>query len=143
MAFVHGREGYFSIDDNAGTLQDISCYIGNVDLNREADTPEVTTFCDDFRAYITGFRAATISLSGFYDPASSAIDEILEGILTGANNALSKTFEYGPNGNAMGEVRYTGECFMTSYSVSSPVDGVVSFTADFNITGNVTRNTFP
>lgn len=146
MAFIHGKKTYFAIDNNAGTLTNISTYLNNVDFPRDADVPETTTFdptgatCD--RTYIAGLRNATISVSGFFDPASSAVDEILEDILTGTNYETSKTFSYGPEDNTMGNVEYTGECFMTSYSTSSPVDGVTSFTADFQVTGAITRGTY-
>jgi hypothetical protein len=142
VAFEHGKSGFFQLDNNAGTLTDLTGFINNVDFPRDVDTPESTVFGVDDRTYIAGLRGATISISGFWDGASSQVDEVIEGVIAGANAATSKTFEYGPGGGVTGDVRYTGECFPTSYAVSHPVDGIVSFTLDLQITGAVTRNTF-
>lgn len=143
MAFEHGRGGFFQLDNNAGTLFDFSPYVNNVDFPRDMDTPESTVFGNaGDRTYIVGLRGATISVTGFWDGTGSAVDEVIEGIINGANNATSKTFEYGPQGGATGDVRYTGECFPTNYTISHPVDGIVSFTLDLNVTGAITRDTF-
>ena len=132
MAFVHGREGRVVFNEF-----DLSCFFNNVDMSREADTPEVTTFCDDFRAYITGFRGATLSFSGFYDPTTTTgSDEILANSI-GATNA--SIVSYAPNGFAVGEPIYLFRTHSTGYSVSQPVDGVVSITADMNATGTLVR----
>jgi hypothetical protein len=39
-------------------------------------------------------------------------------------------------------VKYTGEAILTSYSISNPVADVVTFSADFQVTGAVTRGTY-
>lgn len=138
MAFVHGRATDFQIDNSAGSLTDLSSFVGNVDFSRDLDTPETTVFGNaGDRSYVAGLRGATISITGFWDPTTTTgPDFILSGIL---GDAASKSFQYGPQGTTTGQIRYTGECFLTSYGTSSPVDGVVGFTADFQITGAVTR----
>ena len=75
----------------------------------------------------------TISISGMYDAT-------VDGYLKGGAEPASRSFEYQPTGTS-GESKYTGECILTSYSLSSPVGDVVTFTADFQVTGDVTRGT--
>ncbi len=141
MAFVHGRSTNFEIDNSGGTLTDISAFTQNVDLSREVDTPETTVYGDIDRTFVTGLRGASFSSSGFWEgTATTGIDDILAGIL-GVSQTIS--FQYGPEGDTMGNVMYSGECILTSYSVSSPVDGVAGYTADFQLTGAVTRDTYP
>jgi hypothetical protein len=89
---------------------------------------------------VSGQSDTTLSISGKYDStAATGPDVVLQGLI---GLETTSTFEYGPEGGATGKVRYTGECFLTGYSVSSPVGDVVSFTADFQISGAVTRGTF-
>lgn len=135
MSFEHGKSTVVKIDNSGGTLTDISAYCNNVDFSRDIDTPEVTTFGDDDREYIIGLRGATMSLSGFWDAT-------LDGVIGQVVGTGELTFEYGPQGSDSGDVRYTGECILQSYSPSSPVDGPASWSADFTITGAITRNTY-
>lgn len=142
MAFEHGKGGYFSYDNDAGTLFVMTAFIENLDFPRDIDVPETTVFSQNDRTYIAGLRGSTISISGFWDGASSQVDEVIELIITGSNSSATKSFEYGPQGNSTGAVKYSGESFVTGYSISHPVDGVVSFTLDIQITAAVTRGTF-
>lgn len=137
MAFEHGKGTVFKLDNSGGTLTDISAYVNNVDFSWEADTPETTVFSLDDRTYIAGLKNATLSVSGFYESANA--DAIL-GVVVGQSASL--TFEYGPQGSSSGAIKYTGECFLTNYSIGSPVDGVVTFSADFQITAAVSRTTY-
>lgn len=140
MAKTHGKETAFTITDSGSTERDISAYLTSVDFSRDVDTPESTTFGDDDREYIVGLRGASFSVSGFWDDtATSGPDVVLNGLL---GLATASTFEYGPEGSTTGDIRYTGSCFLTSYSTSSPVDGITTFSADFIVTGAVTRDTF-
>jgi hypothetical protein len=135
MAFEHGKGTVFKIDNSGGTLTDISAYCNNVDFPREVNADETTTFSNNDRTFIVGLRTATISVSGYWD---STLDGVVGQIVgTGA-----VSFEYGPQGSASGEIKYTGEAILTSYQQGSPVDGVATWTADFQVTGEVTRGTY-
>ena len=134
MAFVHGKTAVFKIDNSGGSLQDISAYCDNVDFPLTSDTAEVTTFGDASKEYIAGLRDATVSISGSWDATA---DAILAGIV-----GVAGTFEYGPAGGAGGAVKFTGEAICTSYNVSAPVGDKVSFSAEFQCTGAITRTTF-
>ena len=137
MAFEHGKGTVLKLDNSGGTLTDLSAYLNNVDFSRDVDTPESTVFGNDDRTYIAGLRNATISISGFWE--SAALDALV-GTILGQATALE--FEYGPGGSTAGDIKYSGSCYCTNYSISNPVDGIVSFTADFQITGAVTRTTW-
>lgn len=136
MAFRHGKNAVFKIDNSAGSLQDISAYCSEVSLPRSIETGETTTFGKSAKTYIVGLTDATISVSGNFD---SAVDTILAGIL---GQDATVTFEYGPEGNTGGYVKYTGECIMTSYETSSPVADVVTFSAEFQVSDTITRTTW-
>lgn len=135
MAFVHGKSSVFKLDNASASLTDISTYVNSVDFPETADVAETTTLGDGSKSYIVGLKDATLSISGLWD---STLDGIL-GAVVGQSATLS--FEYSPEGTGSGAVKYTGECILTSYSQSSPVGDVVGFSADMQVSGDVTRAT--
>jgi len=136
MPFVHGRTTDFRVDNSGGTLTDIGAYCDNVDFPQVVETAETTTFGDASKDYIVGLRDATISIGGKWD---AVLDAVLAPIL---GQAASVSFQYGPAGSTVTNIRYTGECFCTSYQVTGAVGDVVTFSAEFQVTGNVTRGTY-
>ena len=138
MAFVHGKSAVFKLDNASSSLVDYSPYLNDVSLSRSIETAETTTFgvAGSAKTYIVGLSDATFSISGLFD---SAADATLAGVL-GFATALE--FEYGPAGSTGGFVKYTGTCLMTGYNISASVGDAVQATADFQVTGPVTRTTW-
>lgn len=134
--FRHGKNSVFKIDDVGGTLRTISDTLNSVSFPREAETLETTSFGSSSRSYVVGFQNATISIEGSYD---ATVDGYLAGVV-GAEASLS--FEYGPEGSTAGYTKFTGECFLTSYEVSGGVGDIVAYTAEFQVTGAITRGTY-
>lgn len=135
MAFVHGKSADFRIDDSGGTLRDISAFCDSVDFPATADTAEVTTFGSSSKAYVAGLKDSTLSISGSWDATA-------DGYLAGIVGAAAGSFQYGPAGTTNGNIKYTGECICTSYQVSAPVGDKVTFSAEFQVTGAITRGTY-
>lgn len=131
--FSTGKAAVFEIDDTAGTTRDISDVLNSVDFPETTDTAEVTAFGASSRSYIVSLESATISISGMYDAT-------VDGYLKGGTEPASRTFTFKP-GVSSGDAIYSGECILTSYSLSSPVGDVNTFSADFQVTGTVTRTT--
>lgn len=135
MAFVHGKGSYFAIDNTSGSLTSISAYVDSVDgLPGEVEMADVTAFGDGGHRNIPGLENGSFTASGSWDPT---VDAIL-----GTRRSATATFEYGPAGNGPGSVRYSGECWITNYTVSSSVGDKVTWSADFQVDGTVTRGTF-
>ena len=132
--FVHGKSTDFELDDTGGTSRSLANVLTSVDFPETIDTAETTAFGATSKSYIVGLRDATISVSGLWDAT-------IDGYIIGTEPA-SRTFIFGPAGSTGGYVKYTGEAILTSYSVSSPVADVDTYSADFQVTGNVTRGTF-
>ena len=135
MAFTHGKDSVFKLDNASGSLTDISSYVNSVDFPETADVAETTVLGDDNKIYIVGLKDATLSLAGLWD---STIDGILGAVI---GQAATLSFEYSPEGTASGKVKYSGECILTSYAQSSPVGDVVGYSADFQVSAAVTRGT--
>ena len=135
MAFTHGKDSVFKLDNSGGSLTDISTYVNNVDFPETADVSDTTTLGADNKTYIAGLKDATISLSGLWDSTADAIF----GAVVGQSATLS--FEYSPEGTTGGNVKYTGEAILTSYAISSPVGDAVGYSADLQVSGAITRGT--
>ena len=74
MAFTHGKDSVFKLDNASGSLTDISSYVNNVDFPESADVSETTTLGSaETKTYIAGLKDATISLSGLWDATADAI----------------------------------------------------------------------
>lgn len=134
--FRHGKNASFKVDNSGGTLTDISTTLNSVTFPREIETLETTSFGSSSRSYVVGFSDATISVEGSFD---ATVDAHLAGIL---GQEASVSFEYGPEGTTAGYVKYTGEALMTSYETAAGVGDIVSYSAEFQVTGAITRGTF-
>jgi hypothetical protein len=141
MAFYHGKGLAFKIDNAAGTLQTLTAYVDSVELDSSVDMGDTTTAGAEDKTFVSGQAEHDLSIGGKWDDtASTGPDAILAGLI---GLETTSTFEFGPGGSTSGKVKYTAECFMTGYKRSAPSGGVVTFTADFKVTGAVTKTTWP
>ena len=132
--FVHGKSTDFELDDTGGTSRSLANVLTSVDFPETIETAETTAFGDTSKSYIVGLRDASISVSGLWDAT-------VDGYIIGTEPA-TRSFIFGPAGSTSSNVKYTGECILTNYSVSAPVGDVVTFSLDLQVTGNVTRGTY-
>jgi predicted secreted protein len=141
MAFRHGKNTVFKLDNSSGTLVDLSAYLEEVSVPRSIETGETTTFGSSAKSYITGLSDATISLSGKFD---STLDAHMAGIITALSAGTIDTvsFEYGPESSTSTRIKFSGEAIVTSYEVSSPVADVVTCSIELQVTGAITRGTW-
>jgi hypothetical protein len=131
--FTHGKNAAFKVDDSGGTLRDISNVLTDVAISRTADVAEVSAFSNSSKAYVAGLKDATITISGSFD---ATVDGYLSGIL-GAEGS----FEFYPIGTTGGNPKASGEAICTSYDRTPDVGGAVTFTAAFQVSGDVTEGT--
>jgi predicted secreted protein len=134
--FRHGKSTVFKVDNAAGSLTAISDTLTDVSFPQTVETAETTSFGSSAKTYIVGLSDSTVSVSGNFD---ATVDAHLAGIL---GQAATVSFEYGPEGSTNGQVKYTGEAIMTSYEKSGAVGDVVTYSAEFQVTGVVTRGTY-
>ena len=134
--FRHGKSTVFKVDNNAGSLTDISNTLTDVSFPQSVDTAETSAFGSSAKSYVVGLSDATLSVSGNFD---ATVDAHLAAIV---GKADSVSFEYGPEGSTAGFVKYTGEALMTSYEKSGAIGDVVTYSAEFQVTGAITRGTY-
>lgn len=136
MARVHGKNSALTLDG-----VDLSEFLDSVSHTWGADMAETSGLGDSAKSYIPGQRDATLSLSGRFDSTAATGPDAVLGAEVQSDTAV--VFAYGPEGSGSGDVRFTGSCYVASYVVSSPVGDVVAFTAELQVTGPVTKDTFP
>ena len=134
--FRHGKSTVFKVDNNAGSLTDISNTLTDVSFPQSVDTAETSAFGSSAKSYVVGLTDSTLSISGNFD---ATVDAHLAAIV---GKADSVSFEYGPEGSTAGFVKYTGEALLTSYEKSGAIGDVVTYSAEFQVTGAVTRGTY-
>jgi hypothetical protein len=134
--FRHGKSTVFKVDNSGGTLTDISNTLTDVGFPQTVDTAETSTFGSSAKSYVVGLTDSSLSISGNFD---ATVDAHLAGVL---GQAASLSFEYGPEGSTAGYVKYTGEAYLTSYEKSGAIGDVVSYSAEFQVTGAITRGTY-
>lgn len=135
MAFSHGSAAVFKVTDSGSTLRDLSTYLKSDGLSFSGDTAETTTHGATAKTYIPGLVGGNFSLEGLFDPT---VDGYLAGL-----RGLTTTFEYYPAGTPVGvtKPKYSGSCILTAYDLSGDVGDAMSWSAEFQITGAVTRAT--
>jgi hypothetical protein len=134
--FRHGKSTVFKVDNSGGTLTDISNTLTDVGFPQTVDTAETSTFGSSAKSYVVGLTDSSLSIAGNFD---ATVDAHLAGIL---GQSASVSFEYGPEGSTAGFVKYTGEAYLTSYEKSGAIGDVVSYSAEFQVTGAITRGTY-
>lgn len=135
-SFKHGKSTAFKLDDSTGSIKDISNVLTDVGFPQTVETAETTSFGSSAKTYIVGLSDATVSLSGNFD---ATVDAHLAGIL---GQSATVSFEYFPEGEGAagtGALKYSGEAILTSYEKSGAVGDVVTFSAELQVTGPVTR----
>jgi hypothetical protein len=130
MAAVHGSNSYVTVD-----ADNVTGYLDQASLEKMVDTAETTAFGDDDKEFIAGLRDTTLNISGHWDAAQ---DQFAADWDDGAVVSCI----VGPAGNTAGNVRYTFNALITSYTVDMPVSGRVSWSASLQRTGATTRDTF-
>lgn len=133
--FVHGKSVDFQLDDTSGTIRSLRDVCDSVSFPKSIETAETTAFGSSNKSYIVGLQDATISVSGKWDAT-------VDGYLAGGAEPASRTFVYGPQGLTATQIKYTGECIVTSYEVSGGVGDVITFSLSLQVTGAVTRTTY-
>lgn len=134
--FRHGKSTSFKVDNSGGSLTDISTTLTDVSFPQSVETAETTSFGSSAKSYIVGLSDSSLSVSGNFD---ATVDAHLAAI---TGQAATVSFEYGPEGTTAGQVKYTGEAILTSYEKSGAVGDVVTYSAEFQVTGAVTRGVF-
>lgn len=134
--YTPGYEGHFALDSASQALVNLTGQVKNVSFDKQRDQEDITTLGEAAHRFAKLLHNGSFSVEFVWSPT---IATHLDGI---DNDDASKTFAWGPGGNTSGLTRFTGECHLTNYSLSGGATGVVMCTANFQIDGEVTVDTY-
>ena len=137
MAFVHGKNSVFKIDNTSNSITDISAYVTNVEgLPGDTATGKTTTLGKESETYIPGLHDAVITVALIWD---ATLDGIIGNV---TQQKVERDVEYGPAGSTGGFVKHACAVLITSYKIGSPVGDVVTASLTLQKTGDLTIGTF-
>ncbi len=133
MAFKHGKSASFTINS-----VDLSSFIHTMETSFDTDLADTTTFGATWKAGLTGISGGKVDISGYYDPTATTGPGAV--LFPGLTSGTAYTALIKPGGTASGQSLYTvtasgtNGAIVLSYNESSPVGGIVAFTASIAIT---------
>jgi hypothetical protein len=135
-------------------MWNISPYINDIGFPTAVDAAETTSFnAAGVKSYIVGLKDYSLTFSGHYDGSSTilgqagGLDYVFQEMLNYQNTpGTFISFVYGPTdpGAFLGgtaSTKYFGQGILTKYDLKSSVSGVVTFDAEMQVTGVVSRTT--
>lgn len=131
---THGKAAEIWVSDSGDTSRNLTSYMNKTTLPRSVDTAEASTFGDDDKVYVAGLRDATLSMEGIHDIT-------VDGYLTGLLGGTPRQWKFFPEGSATGNVYFIGSAILTSYEPNADLGDVVGISAEFQVSGAITRGT--
>ena len=133
--FIHGKTTAVYVDEF-----DLTSYFNDSSATIDNDIAEITAYGATNKAYITGLRGGSISLSGMWSQTTDGSDEELQAML---GNATEQVITVRQGAAAIGSRAIIGQANETNYSITSPVADINTITADFECTpSDITNMTF-
>ncbi|WP_436792664.1 hypothetical protein [Actinospongicola halichondriae] len=136
---THGKNVVFILysSDATPTEYDLSQYSDNVDWNRSQDTSETTCYGQTAKTYVAGHTDGTFTVGGKFDAGTSGPQDVIE---ANGLDAELHDFIIREAGTGEGLPEKSGSALVTTYSESMPVAGVITWSADFQLSGTVTTS---
>lgn len=132
MAKISGANAIVTLDG-----EDLSDWVNNTEFPVESETYDATTYgSGGYKEYVGGLKGGgTITISGLFDAATGGPQDVLEP-LVGESPVL---FTWQENAVA-GSLKRTCSVIVQNYTESTPVGGLITFSADLQQTGAITRS---
>lgn len=140
MAFSAGTDAVLKLHDGT-SLVDVSPMIRTAGLNRQREMYDTTTLGLNDRAFVGGLRNNSTTLEGPYDPTTDAL------FSTVLDSSQPLACEFYPAGEAGGggadatHPVFNGQYLLSSYDITTPVDGMAGISANVQFSGPMTRAT--
>lgn len=128
MAFIHGRNTFVSIDGDS-----LSAYGTSTEFARTADSHDVTTYGNTAHRKQGGLHDGSATLEGIYDNTASVGPQAVLEPLLGTTVELI----YRPEGTGSSLPERTVDVVVTSYTETSPVADMVTWSCEVEFDGAV------
>ena len=151
MATFTGHDGQIKFADTdydqatSGDQALASTPVGNLrnfTIEQTQDTVENSVMGNgNVRTYLPGMSTFTISGDMYFDGADT-VQSKLDELVSKTGDATTATFEVYPSGDGSGETpantKFAGSCIITSFSITSSLDGMVEASFAAQGTGSLT-----
>lgn len=130
MGKVHGKDAQLLISD-----ADLSNWFNQFEVQLSRDIAESTGFrpSGDLKTYVAGLKDGTMSASGIFDGDKTVIDDRLEALLNQDDGGILTAT---PSGFVVGQRAWLINSFVTTYNISTPLDGVVAMSLEAQSEGD-------
>jgi len=139
MATYTGHDGVIKLADTDASLT--STAVGNLrnfTIEQTQDTIEDTVMSTaNVRTYKPGLSTFTFSGDVYFDE-SDGVHNVLDDLVTKTGEGSTATFEVYPAGEDTGRRKLSGSMIITSFSITSSVDGMVEASLSAQGTGALT-----
>lgn len=138
---VFGSISAQPLGTQAWLVRDMSEFLTEVSgLPGERELNDSSTFGDAGRERHPSLENGIIRLAGFYDDESVRGPDAVFGPLRTHDSEVH--FNFGPSGKASGDERYYGDCWVRRYEIGARIGELVGWTAELEVHGQVTRDTY-
>jgi hypothetical protein len=136
MATAHGKLTVLTI-----ATKDISPYTKNSNIERTAKTHDVTGYAPsgDAEIYAGGLKTGKFTCSGVYDNTALVGPRLVLNGIEGTTVAIVRKVE----GTGTGKPNDAFNAILEKYAESNPHDDMVTWSADFQITGPIVSTVQP
>lgn len=131
MAFKHGKGTVVSIDGDSMTA-----FSNNIEFKRTADSHDVTTFGKNSHVYEGGLLDGTATVTGIYDDGEASPEATISPLIGTVVELV-----YQPEGVGSGKPTRTVDVLVMGYTETSPVADMITWTAELQMSDDVTNTT--
>ena len=143
MASYTGHDGTVKFNDTDAGIGGLNPILNlrNFTIEQTQDVIETTAMgTSNIRTYKPGLSTFTFSGDVFFDE-SDAIQDKIDDLVTKTGEGSEATFEVYPAGEDSGRRKLSGSMIVTSFSITSSVDGMVEASFAAQGTGALTIGT--
>jgi hypothetical protein len=135
MAKLAGRYLRVYLEDEGGTLQDVSAWIQSVDIPDEYLELDTTGLSEGVENSIPGLPGMPVEITGMFSPASGSLYDVVSGI-AGKVGAYSFRVQVGQNAApVLGDPEFGGEFWCSKVSFAVGAKGANMMTASLRVYG--------
>ena len=116
--------------------QDISEYVEDSGLDFARATDDINTYGLQWAYRLAGIISGSLNAACVYDPALDAE------VWAASTSSTEVAWEFGPQGDTPGNVRYSGNMFIENSSISAPSQRAVRQNFSCVINGEISRGAF-
>jgi hypothetical protein len=128
MSFVHGKNTFISLN-----AVDLSAFVSTSELNRSADSHDVTTYGKNSHVYNGGLLDGKATMSGVYDNTAAGPRDTIEPLI-----GTTVTLIHRVEGTGSGRPQDSVQVLIVGYVETNPVADMVAWSCEMQCSDEIT-----